>query len=440
MTMTMRKRFLYLVPLCLFLGFAACPTDTEIPDRETPKEETPEEETPEEEKAEEETPKEEATEEETSEEEKAEEETTEEETPEHTGVLVQEGKILFLLSGTETPPPYTMDPELKTGELLKSWASSNQAAAAVTTTGVVTPLAPGRTVITRTTRTGAAKTWEVLVVQRSPAANPLDLKNKFGVTAAGAAGVTATVNALHEFFAFLPEDIGRVVSPGDFINLEGFIPGSDGYGGFGGSFTPRAIVVGVNSFSGKNGNDTPHIVLHFQNLYGDGPMNTTATNEGGYGESAMRTYLQGPFLSGLTGVLGVPEARIWAPKRYVWNAAAGAAGAADLIKDKVWLPTVFEMFGESKTLDRVIINDQWVSLGDYENADNQVEFDYYQTNSRRKVGQSGSGGTFWLASPSPVQIGGGHNFYSMSTVGGQDALSSTAATTSWGVVPAFCIY
>ena len=200
-------------------------------------------------------------------------------------------------------------------------------------------------------------------------------------------------------------------------------------------------MVGLNPFLGKNGNgDTPHIALHFSGIYGLGKMNLTQTNAGGYKESAMRAYLRDTFLPALKSA-GVPEDRIYAPKRYVWNAAAGTEGAADLIEDPVWLPTLYEMFG----IDYISVTYNAagkVSLSVHEDKNNQARLEYYDSPARRrKAGPSGSGGSWWLASPSfEKTVNAQNTFFTTSVVAGADGINSSNPTTQAGVIPAFCVW
>jgi hypothetical protein len=140
----------------------------------------------------------------------------------------------------------------------------------------------------------------------------------------------------------------------------------------------RLIVVGINSFNQHgtftgNGNNTPHMVFQFQNIptghtLAGGPENTYA--EIRYYTSQVRNYLIYNFLPGLIEA-GVPDDVLWAPSRRVANKVEGATGA-DIITDKLWLPTEWEMFGST-----IISNGTW------ENAGNQGRLAYYANNESR---------------------------------------------------------
>jgi hypothetical protein len=152
----------------------------------------------------------------------------------------------------------------------------------------------------------------------------------------------------------------------------------------------RLIVVGRNSFntnySGNTGyavtannNGGPHLVFQFQHIPVLRRMNETYTNNGGYRESEMRKYLvpatdddaSGKFLAGLAAA-GVPENILWAPARYLVNDGVDPSGV-DEIKDKVWLPSFWEILGYMDVLTV------------YETAQNQTRLEYYNNpNNRRK--------------------------------------------------------
>jgi hypothetical protein len=114
--------------------------------------------------------------------------------------------------------------------------------------------------------------------------NP-SIKVKFGIKAEGKMGVASTFNMLSYYIkgGGLSLD-SNVIHLGDWIDLEGGLS-VEAYNGFGNftaediAITPsslpfanyegkllRLIVVGINSFNGKNGNNTPHVVFQFQNL------------------------------------------------------------------------------------------------------------------------------------------------------------------------------
>ncbi|GHT60948.1 hypothetical protein FACS1894109_19120 [Spirochaetia bacterium] len=201
----------------------------------------------------------------------------------------------------------------------------------------------------------------------------------------------------------------------------------------------RLIVVGINAYSGKNGNGTaPHLVFQFQNMPGTHRINETATNVGGYKDSEIRKYLApvsgvgGNFLAGLTAA-GVPESVLWAPKRIVWNGFnAGESGSSstnmvvDTIEDKLFLPTAREMFGSQSNSDST------------ETTANQGRLEYYETGasgntSRIKYNSSNTAVPYREASPYSTQ----EQYFC--AVGNTGTTVGAVASNVGGVAPAFCV-
>ncbi|GHV22549.1 hypothetical protein FACS189494_09530 [Spirochaetia bacterium] len=191
----------------------------------------------------------------------------------------------------------------------------------------------------------------------------------------------------------------------------------------------RLIVVGINTYSGINGNgNAPHIVFQFQNLPGFHRMNPTDTNVGGYAASEMRKYLvpvsgvggTGNFLTGLINA-GVPEDFLWAPSRRVWNGSGSEV--AGTIEDTIFLPTAWEMFGENRS-----------SHSTYETVDNQGRFAYYTSNNsrmKRRLAGFEAGSEYWEASPYMST-----RFTSVASPGYSDL---EWAETVLPFAPAFCV-
>jgi hypothetical protein len=203
----------------------------------------------------------------------------------------------------------------------------------------------------------------------------------------------------------------------------------------------RLVVVGINTFNenqggaydGSGNGTASHLVFQFQNVPVKHRMSDTDDNTGGYAVSEMRKYLVpvggvgGNFLAGLSAA-GVPEAILWAPKRYSANKGKDAT-AAVLSEDKLWLPTEWEMFGRN-------LNS---SLA-YETASNQARFAYYADDaSRVKKDLSANVTFYWLASPFSPNYTSSFAATSFSGVGSQGNGNVSPATSSTGVAPAFCV-
>jgi hypothetical protein len=285
---------------------------------------------------------------------------------------------------------------------------------------------------------------------------PQDLKTRFGISTSGVPGVTDVFNALHDLISSpnAGDDFTTIIQLGDWIDLDSltvarYHTGTEApddandsdsdtdreNGAINTSNTDvtkgkllRLIVVGINSFDGINGNNTPHVVFQFQNLPGTHRMNPTGTNVGGYAASEMRAYLTGNFYTGLTAA-GVPDAVVWAPIRQVWNGftqaeqnlTASTNTTVDTITDKFWLPTEWEMSGAN-------------TWSVYEDSGNQARLDYYTDNaSHIKYNNSDAVWWYWKASPSS----GFSTAFCMRYNGGGD--SHVSANSVAGVAPAFCV-
>jgi hypothetical protein len=311
------------------------------------------------------------------------------------------------------------------------------------------------------------------------------IKDKFSVVTKGTDAVKDTFTALHLFIqnGGLNKQ-SEVIQLGDWIDMEGGLEIGSYFGGeFSSSDDPdwnkeitvqraeqsveklsRLIVVGINSFhtgrGKKKDNNTPtyngdgdgeytypkaegegnppsHVVFQFQNLLAVHGMNSTGASFDGYPISLMRKYLvkvgddpkEGKFLAGLLGA-GVPEGVLWAPSRMVSarTSYSSSAGSPAGIRDKVWLPTEWEMLGKRSQ-----------ALQDDETKSNQAWLEYYTSDaSRKKFDASQTAKPYWLAS----QVT--NNNYAFCCVGnaGQTYSSGSDGGSSnmYGVAPAFCVY
>jgi hypothetical protein len=297
---------------------------------------------------------------------------------------------------------------------------------------------------------------------------PKSIKETFNVTASGVEGVRDAFTMLHDFIqdGGLTNDPAKI-SLGDYIDLEGGLTVA-AYGGSGGftikpgtgrdeasqafivPFTAgyrnpgysgvllRLIVVGINSFNGKNGNDTPHVVFQFQNI----PVTRGMGNSAGY--SGIRPYLTGNFLTGLKGA-GVPDGVLWAPTRKVAQSAAG--DACDTITDKLWLPTELEMCGwnpdvysytrDSNTSAETETNQAWLEyyVGDNSRFKYQSRFYEVSTYVEGVIGYHW-GSDYWVASPASQSS----QWQCMVDAYGGPSRYNQAALSPYGIAPAFCVH
>jgi hypothetical protein len=263
----------------------------------------------------------------------------------------------------------------------------------------------------------------------NPGAHPASLKDAFGITTPGAAGVRETFEAIHEYLQTPGLDVENEGTPnmtlggigyGDWIDLDDpdgltvakYPSDTVRLGELNHSkINLTLIVVGINSFApeerqygkypgGGSGSDKPHLVFQFKDIPVDYYMNNGWTNTGGYKGSLARSYLvevedkdgSGAFMVGLTAA-GVPfddKELIWAPTRYTSN-------NNDETTDQLWLPTEYEMTGK-----------QIYSSYD-ENWTNQGRLGYYMDdtddweNSKRRVKKGGDNYAkhYWLVDLTP---------------------------------------
>ncbi|GMO40747.1 MAG: hypothetical protein Ta2F_16750 [Termitinemataceae bacterium] len=253
-----------------------------------------------------------------------------------------------------------------------------------------------------------------------------DLSKKFKITkedSTDKAFVEASFKAVHNYiqkaFTVSTTEAQSVIKLGNYIDLKylkvelysGSTSADDGY--INATSGLRLIVIGINSFNGKNGNNTPHVVFHFKDIPGEHKMNNSNVNTTGYLDSAMCNYIVNDFLTGLENA-GVPDEVLWPPNRIVAS-RGNETPAEQTITDKLWLPTSWEM----GTLS-----------GSIETSSNQVSFTEYYKGEPERIK---NGGWYWLASP---YSGSGTGFCS---VGSGGRAGSNNAATVGGVAPAFCV-
>jgi hypothetical protein len=263
-------------------------------------------------------------------------------------------------------------------------------------------------------------------------ATSTSLKEKFGITEDGPAGVAAVFKELSAYIqgGGLENPSANVVHLGDWIALEGGL--EVGAYADAGAISPadwtaaqsNLIVAGINSFT-KNGNNTQHVVFHFQNIPVTRRMNEEGVNVGGYPAAEMRKYLvpvpddeaSGAFLKGLLAA-GVPETALWGPVRYV---SAGKE-TVEKIEDVLWLPTIWEMYNEKQNID-----------DNGESSDNQSWLQYYDAANRRAKSFAAATMQQWTGSlRSSAET-------SFCVVNASGNASNYGAQSTIGCVPAFCI-
>ncbi|GMO53575.1 MAG: hypothetical protein Ta2G_11720 [Termitinemataceae bacterium] len=242
--------------------------------------------------------------------------------------------------------------------------------------------------------------------------------------------VEASFNAVHNYIqAVFTTDTTQaqsIIKLGDYIDLPSLsVAGDTGheteanYGYINSTSDLRLVVIDINSFNGKNGNNTPHLVFHFKDIPGFHKMNGNKDNTTGYLNSEMRSYITGNFLSGLKDA-GVPEEVLWAPERIVASSGIDETATEQTITDKLWLPTAWEMTGE-----------QSGSVASCETSSNQASFtEFYRNDDARKNPTTNS---YFLASPSSGLDSG------FCVVHYSGVASANYADSVGGCVPAFCV-
>ncbi|GHU38503.1 hypothetical protein FACS1894190_00150 [Spirochaetia bacterium] len=257
-----------------------------------------------------------------------------------------------------------------------------------------------------------------------------DLKIKFGASKASEAFIS-----LHNMISKpykISDNVNNVIALGDYIDIDEFTvagvtvndmalgagnPGDSTYHGR----LLRLIVVGINSFSGTNPGAPDHLVLQFQNVPFTHNINASASTAGGYDSSDMRKYLNNDFITGLKSAIGLNYDMLFSPLRKVSNGGSDATGT-DGIEDAVWLPTQWEMFGFR------------VNSTAFEDATNQVQFDYYKDNGRRKkFNYKDIASDYWTASPDAGST------TSFCTISGAGDGTISGVKNDIGVAPAFCV-
>ncbi|GHT42895.1 hypothetical protein AGMMS49965_15450 [Bacteroidia bacterium] len=220
-------------------------------------------------------------------------------------------------------------------------------------------------------------------------------------------GFTYILRQLHELisYPYPGDDFTKIIRLGDYLDLppvggrhlpnnEEFIDdlGSHGY-------LRRLIVVGLNSFKRDGGlvnnpNAPDHLVFQFENVpylnremfYGTFEDHKyIARNKGGYATSLVRSYVTEALMNDLfTNCMYMDttmvKTMVWAPKRQMANGPLYYGTGVDVLEDKLWIPTEWEMTGKHLT-----------SIWQLEPGTGQARLEYYTTDDRRaKYNRKGS--------------------------------------------------
>jgi hypothetical protein len=192
------------------------------------------------------------------------------------------------------------------------------------------------------------------------------------------------------------------------------------------------MVVGKNTWKGKNGNNYDHVAVQSRNVLGysgevnaDGHyMEATNINTNGYAGCRMRQYILNNVLPALKN-LGIPFDETWmkAPARLVSKGGNASNPGADTITDKLFLPTEYEMHGAHT-----------YSNSNAEAAAGQGRFTYYVDNtSRIKYNKDNTARYHWEASP---YSGSTYDFCNVNSSG---AANYNGANSAYGFAPVICV-
>ena len=180
----------------------------------------------------------------------------------------------------------------------------------------------------------------------------------------------------------------------------------------------RIVISGFNHYKGcgDTENTKNHILWTFRNVVLQRQMNGSDSNAGGYGASAMKTFLDGYFAAGLGTALGSSE------YLYTVRRAISTKGSVAWGSYTVFLPTEVEVFGVS-------------TYGDDQNGWNtNIQFPIYAGSSFYRCKKYNGSRTWWWEG-TPISAGSasfcdvGHGGYSG---------ASGAGGCGGGVAPAFC--
>jgi hypothetical protein len=180
----------------------------------------------------------------------------------------------------------------------------------------------------------------------------------------------------------------------------------------------RIVISGFNQYKqvGDTENTKNHILWTFRNVVLQRQMNTSDTNTGGYASSAMKTYLDGVFATGLAAALGSSD-YLYTVRRIISTKTATGWGSFT-----VFLPTEVEVWGI-------------VTYSDDQNASNtNVQFPIFRNSSWYRLKKFNGSRMLWWEG-SPVASSAIH-FCHVGNNG--NSSNDTASDTNGGVAPAFC--
>lgn len=183
--------------------------------------------------------------------------------------------------------------------------------------------------------------------------------------------------------------------------------------------TAYATIIGINHNASREGSNKLHLQLALDSantvVLSDAAMNTTATNNGGWGSCQMRTRDCANLLNCLPSDL---QAVVKTTTKY--TSAGGRSTSIVSSSDKIFLLSEFEIFGA-------------ISQSVSGEKNYQQQYSWYSNHSKLKRARSGSETLWWERSPRQSNSTG---FCAVDTNGEAHHNSSPY---SYGVAPCLCI-
>jgi hypothetical protein len=173
---------------------------------------------------------------------------------------------------------------------------------------------------------------------------------------------------------------------GDYLDLSSLTVDGTAYAWNSNYKNLRLVVSGFNTYKnmGDTENTKNHIVFTFRNCVHARAMSPENNNAGGYPASAMKTYLDGVFATGLRAALGGDY--LYPVKRLISN--KDVSPYCNWYLGTVWLPTEIEVFGVQSWGDELKTYSTPIQIPIYQDS-----FEY------RVKRLNGSRHWWWLSSP-----------------------------------------
>lgn len=234
----------------------------------------------------------------------------------------------------------------------------------------------------------------------------------------GVTTVNAAFEALHEKCNGEGEADFSGLMVGDYIDLPSLTVNGTTYTNNSAYQNLRIVISGFNHYKGcgSTENTKNHILWTFRNCVLQRQMNSSDTNTGGYPSSAMKTYLDGYFATGLKAAIG--------DYLYTFQRGISKKGSTTWSSETVFLPTEVEVFGTP-------------TYSDDQNAYNtNIQFPIFRNSSFYRVKKyNGFRQWWWLGSPHASNTTA---FCDVCNYG--NSRCDYASLSNGGVAPAFCTF